>query len=125
MGMPECCLPAGFARRLRGALPCPEVLLGVEWCSALLQTAYAIRLGNAGIELRHAWNRRHATSSTGLPSFVSDYINYEALFLLRARQQIAQQEDERRSFAQLGDKQQRQQQQQPQQQQEQEQQLLQ
>ena len=54
-----CCMRPGFARRLKAQVNDDwRVLLQSEWRQALLHTAYAIRLGIAGIERRHGWNRR-------------------------------------------------------------------
>ena len=55
-----CCMRPGFARRLKAQVNDDwRVLLQSGWRQALLHTAYAIRLGIAGIERRHGWNRRH------------------------------------------------------------------
>lgn len=78
MNANACCLDFGFSRRLRTLLqskglgPLDPVVLGsiMQWC-------WAIPVSIAGVEFRHARNRRRATESTSWTQFCATYVNEE------------------------------------------------
>lgn len=80
-----CCLPPGFARQLRYKVSRPADLTEPRWQRVFRDAAHMLRLGIAGIERRHAWNRRHSGPGASQPIFISRFINNEAAFLQRAR----------------------------------------
>ena len=90
MQTPACCLPAGFARRLRLSTSSHLALLQPAFAKAMLAVARLVLMTIAGIENRHARSRRRRTEDTAFANFVSRYINEEASTLKMMRERRSQ-----------------------------------
>ena len=91
---PSCCHRPGFARKLRDRFAFTRDLAtfldSKLFTIVIFQFARLVRLSIAIVERRHAWNRNHATLSTGFHNFTALYVNQEARRCLAARRRLMQ-----------------------------------